>query len=360
LNTLESIPDLETIKKRLPEIFPEGLDHRKAVTREMSAKTIFVMFYVGAIEGSDRWMRPAQVTMMTDKQATKTKKEQRIQWIEDSLTPGKHNNIKDAWYAANTREPIRDETIKNGLIATGAVIERTGIPTTSSLPRYALSKSFAQLFDEYSDEELLLKINKWKDDNLNTGALARIKLLKRVVDASFDSVLVVLPNGESRKMSVGPSSLMSKDVLEIFAKRFLLKPALIFLSESGNKVITQDNTLAASIGLKIEADKNLPDIILADVGTPSPLIVFIEIVYSDGPVTALRKSALLKLATDAKFKKEHVLFVSVFSDKDSPAFKKSCSQLAWGSFVWFTSEPDNILIYKDSEELKGVTLLDLI
>jgi hypothetical protein len=358
---LPFIPNIETIKKRLPLIFPEGIDQRGFLVRDMSASTIFVMFYVGAIEGSDRWVRPAQVTIMTDEQAAMTSTYERLQWINNSLSPGKLKDIKGTWYAANTREPIRDETIKNGLIATGAVIEKAGLPTTSSAPRYALSQSFANLFEEgISEAEIVSRIDNWQEKFLNTGAIARIKLIKRGSTSSTEGVIVTFPNGESRRMSPGPSSFISKNVIEIFAKKFLINPALIFLSESGNKVIAQDNALANSIGLKIEADKNLPDIILADLGTPSPLIIFIEVVFSDGPITPLRKSALLKLAVDAGFNKDHVVFVSAFSDKDATVFKRLSSQLAWGSFVWFSSEPDNILIYKDQEQLETKKLFDLI
>ena len=49
----------------------------------------------------------------------------------------------------------------------------------------------------------------------------------------------------------------------MFAKRFLIEPAVLWLSESGNKVVLRDDKIANAIGIKIEADKNLPDRILA-------------------------------------------------------------------------------------------------
>ena len=53
-------------------IFPEGINRRNFVIREMAARTVFSMLYVGAIEGNDRWIRPDQVTRMTDEQARLT------------------------------------------------------------------------------------------------------------------------------------------------------------------------------------------------------------------------------------------------------------------------------------------------
>ena len=119
-------------------IFPDGTANRNYVIREMAAKTVFVMLYIGAVEGSDRWMRPDQVTRMSDAQALLADDCDRTEWVERSMlrTPGR---IDGRWYAANTREPIRDETLREGLVRIGAVKEREGLPTTSPRPRYALA-----------------------------------------------------------------------------------------------------------------------------------------------------------------------------------------------------------------------------
>jgi len=45
------------IHERLQEIFPDGTANRNYVIREMAAKTVFVMLYIGAVEGSERWSR---------------------------------------------------------------------------------------------------------------------------------------------------------------------------------------------------------------------------------------------------------------------------------------------------------------
>jgi len=57
------------IQKRLGEIFPEGTPNRGYCTREIAARTVFVMLYVGAVETLGVYIRPNQVTRMTDVQA---------------------------------------------------------------------------------------------------------------------------------------------------------------------------------------------------------------------------------------------------------------------------------------------------
>jgi hypothetical protein len=360
---LPTTPSLQTISSRLSLIFPEGGEHRNYVIREMAAKTIFVMFYVGAIEGTGRWVRPDQVTKMTDQQTARTSEKERLAWAEASLTPGGMKDIAGRWYAQNTREPIRDETLRSGLVLTGAVVERPGLPTTSAKPRYALDREFASLFaEDLSPEQAEQRIKEWQEHHLNPGALARIRLVKEWAAAGAEEagLLVTFPNGETRIMAAGPSSVISKAVIETFAPRFLHTPGVVFLSESGNKVVARDDRLARSIGLKIEADRNLPDILLVDIGPKIPLLVFVEAVATDGAVTSQRQKALLEIAVQAGFDPKQVAFVSAFADRGASAYRKLGPELAWGSFVWFVSEPDKIVVLKQQTDEAAKKLSELL
>jgi hypothetical protein len=104
------------IHERLLKIFPEGTPNRGYCTREIAAKAVFVMLYIGAVEDENRFLRPDQVTRMTDAQATRIDEESRSTWARESLR--KAGDVQGRWYAANTREPIRDETLREGLIRT--------------------------------------------------------------------------------------------------------------------------------------------------------------------------------------------------------------------------------------------------
>ncbi len=166
------------IHERLQAIFPDGTVNRNYVTREIAAKTVFVMLYVGAVEGADCWLRPDQVTRMTDAQAVLAEDDSREAWSDQSMRPA-GGSVEGQWYAANTREPIRDETLREGLVRMGAVKEREGLPTTSPRPRYALADEFARLFDPgLTDAALQFAIEEWQTANLSSGALARVAILR--------------------------------------------------------------------------------------------------------------------------------------------------------------------------------------
>jgi len=67
------LPAIHMIGIRLAEIFPEGIENRPYVIRDIAAKTVFVMLYVGAVEAGDVWIRPDQVTKMSDAQAKRAR-----------------------------------------------------------------------------------------------------------------------------------------------------------------------------------------------------------------------------------------------------------------------------------------------
>jgi BsuBI/PstI restriction endonuclease domain/BsuBI/PstI restriction endonuclease HTH domain len=328
--------------------------------RQMAAKTIFVMMYAGAIEGTGEWLRPDQVTKMTDAQARKSDALSREKWAALSLTSGAMTQLRGRWYAANTREPIRDETLRAGLVAVGAVVERTGLATTSAKPRYALAQDFCDLLLKLAGDPQSApsRTSAWQAAHLTASALNRVNLLKRAVVTSpaSERVRVTFPNGEIRLMLPGPSTAIAKAVIEEFTGRFLRQAGVIFLSESGNKVVTRDDELARSIGLRLDYSRNLPDIILADVHPQKPKVVFVEVTATDGAVTVQRKAALSDAASSAGLNPQDVYFVSAFADRSAPPFRKSVSEIAWGTFAWFMSEPDKLLAFKEGEPQLLTTL----
>ena len=357
---LPPLPTVSDIHERLQTIFPEGTANRNYVTREIAAKTVFVMLYIGAVEGTECWLRPDQVTRMTDAQAALAEDEDREAWLAESMRPTA-GYIEGQWYAANTREPIRDETLREGLVRMGAVKERAGLPTTSPRPRYALAEEFVRLFDSgLTGEVLQAGIEEWQRVNLSTGALARVAIMRRGAVAREGRVLVTFPSGEARHMEPGPSSVISRAVVEEFAPRFLEQPGVIWLSESRNQVVARDDRLAQDIGLTIQPDRNLPDLILVDLGPVEPLVVFVEVVATAGPVSEARQTALMSVATEAGFSENQVAFLTAYADRDDAAFKASVSELAWRSFAWFISEPDHIVVLHGGADAEHVRLSDLM
>lgn len=343
MSDLPTLLNRSQVRERLLEIFPAGTPYRVDTTNQTAAATVFVALYIGAVEGGEQLLGPKHVYRMTEEQAALTDPDARAAYIAAIHSP-KGVIAGTRWYADTTREGIRDDTLREGLVAIGAVVARGDVPTTSSRPRYALTASFAALFDPTLAGKALAKaIADWQAASLNKGALARLAINLQGAGKSGDKVIVTFPNGETRLLKPGPSSELTKAVVEVFASRFLAEPAVLSISESANKVIARDDALAKSIGLNIQVDRNLPDVILADLGPVHPLLVFVEVVASDGPVNERRKTDLLKLVSDAGFPTEHVAFVTAYLDRGAAPFKKNVNTLAWGSYAWFAAEPEGLL-----------------
>ncbi len=332
----------EVVIARLQRIFPEGLPNRNYVVRDLAGATVFTMLYVGAVEGVGEFIGPKHVYRMGDEQAALTSDAARVEYGKEVLAPG-FTSRGPSWYADNTREPIRDETLRHGLMTVGAAFARTDVPTTSPAPRHALYADFAALFDpSLEGDELSAAILKWREKRLSKPALMKIAMTSAGAALTGDKVPVQFPNRSVRHLSPGPSSVITKAVIEEFAPRFLNQPTVLSLSESSNKVIEQDQMLAKMIGLNIDQQRNLPDIVLADLGDPIQL-VFVEVVATDGPVHEARRAELLALATSAGFAESDVAFVTAFLSRTEQAFRRSVAALAWNSFVWLASEPGAII-----------------
>ncbi|RMH23193.1 MAG: restriction endonuclease [Acidobacteria bacterium] len=352
------LPSVGEIHRRLSKVIPEQLDPRGWARREMAARSVFVMLYGYAVEGYDRWLRPTAITDMTDAQARLQEPTERRRWLDAVQGRNRPRNLKGRWYSENTREPIRDETLRT-FLKLGIAIERPGLPTTSPKPRYALSSEFAALLDpRILSEALDSAVAGWRERHISQAALARIALLRKGVTA--ENVLIELPGGETRRVAPGPSADLTKAVVEIFATQFLERPAVVLLSESKRKIAHRDEELLAAIGLTIPVSGALPDVVLLDLDPDPPLLVFVECVITDGPVDARRRRELERLATRSGYGKENCAYVTAFHDRQSSPYRRMVTALSWGSFVWFETEPREIMFLRAGREAHRSSLARLL
>lgn len=338
---------VEVVAERLPRVLPEGTPNRAYCVRDLAVKTVFAALYIGAVEGTSRHLGPAHVYRMSAGQAALASDADRLAYYTSATGKG-YQPVGERWYADNTREPIRDETLRDGLVPIGVIRVDDRVPTTSGKGRYQLRCEFAALFaPTLAGEALDAAIVAFRAKHLSKSALARIAIVQAGATANSSGVWITLPSGEKRQLSPGPSTAIAQAAVEVFAPRFLQKPALLWLSESGNKVVMKDERLACRLGLNIQQDKHLPDLILADLGPSDPLIVFVELVATDGAVTSQRQQALYALTDAAGFDRKDVAFVTAYRDRQSPGFKKTVPHLAWNSFAWFASEPQHIVVLRE-------------
>ncbi len=68
----------------------------------------------------------------------------------------------------------------------------------------------------------------------------------------------------------------------------------------------------------------------------------------------------MAIATEAGSSENQVAFLTAYADRDDAAFKASASELAWCSFAWFMSEPENIVVLHGGADAEQVRLSELM
>lgn len=342
-----SLPPLvskEAVQVRLEQIFPETFPDRKILVKTMCAKLIAAALYGGFVTGKGRYFRPSMMTNFSDEQFALGSDEERERWATTSFKP-KFRAIGTPWYANNTRETLRDDLMRNRLIPLGILQKLEGKAPNYTGPTYSINRSFLDLFDPtLAASDLETRIKAWQAANLNPATLRRMALLATGVKAKEGSIEVTLPTtGRALRLTAGMASLITKDVCEVFAPAFVSEPVVIHVSLSDQKIFPELAGEAKAVGLSLDTALELPDVIFVDVGRDPMLLVFVEVVYSDGPINELRAAALMKIAKTMGFEPDHVALVTAFEDRSADALRRRFSELAVGSLVWFRSEPDMFL-----------------
>ena len=246
----------DEIQTRLGVIFPrDAFD--SVHSNPLAAAALAAMLYTGAVvpdagelPPDATWARPTTCLWMSDEVYTReeTTEEDRIAWhraatrgrraVEDlQRSWGLANAV--SWYRDNSRETLRDETFPVWLDH-GALRDRPGIPTTSSKPRWALTASFADLFNPaLSSEEFNTAVDSWRATHMTPGSRVRIATL-RERERAVHAVVVTLPNGTIRFLEPGDASRILRGVLEDWAPIRLRDPVVVSISEPGDKIYVAD------------------------------------------------------------------------------------------------------------------------
>lgn len=342
--SLPPLLPLPDVRARLELVFPPEFPDRGILVGIMCARVVFAAIYGGFVSGEKRFFRPSTITNFSDEQAAMTSDAERADWAIRAVKQG-FKPIGNIWYANNSREPVRDDLIRNRLIPLGIVSKLAGYAPTHPAPIYSISPQFVALFHpDLVGDALEGAVADWRQRNLNAHTLKRMALLASGVKAKEGDVTVQLPTtGKTLRLTAGEASIITKDVCEVLAPSMAAEPVVIHVSISDQKTFPELAGAASAVGLEFDPSLELPDVVFVDVSRDPMPVVFVEVVHSDGPITELRAQALRELAESAGINAEHLRFVTAFEDRNSDALRKRFSELAIGSNVWCRSEPDMLI-----------------
>nr|WP_157536494.1 BsuBI/PstI family type II restriction endonuclease [Kitasatospora mediocidica] len=350
------LPSRTEYEERLQRILPAALTGSTHTANPAAGATAFTMMYVGAIANVNP-IRPSTVLWMSDTIAARTESAERLGYYKAAMKS--HGAVEkycaaenfqrgERWYASDSREQVRDDTLKKW--AKYNVLQITsGIDTTASYARYTFNPEFAALFDpSLEGEELQAEIEKWQDKNLDKAGKTRAHAQRKRAKNTATGIQVERPNASPRVLKKGKSNEIIKGVVEEFATKFLADPHVLFISESDDKINPDDQESLEELGMPVDPKVLLVDCIIADVDPTHGTFWFIEVVATDGPVHDQRKEAILKWAADSEIAEDKCRFLTAFASRNASTAKTCLPQLAYGSFAWFLDEPSGLLEWRDS------------
>lgn len=144
--SLPPLLPLAEVKARLEQVFPSEFPDRGILVGIMCARVVFAAIYGGFLTGQNRFFRPSTITNFSDEQAVLVEDAQREDWAKRAVKQG-FKPLGKIWYANNSREPVRDDLIRNRLIPLGIVGKLAGYAPTHPAPIYSISPEFVALFD---------------------------------------------------------------------------------------------------------------------------------------------------------------------------------------------------------------------
>jgi hypothetical protein len=339
-------------QERLELVLPHQITGVTATANPAASAVAFVAMYVGAI-GEHAPIRPSTVTWMSDAVAAKRTEAERRAYYRAAMRGEKEvasfcDEITvergKIWYANNSREPVRDESI-DALINNGAVLNiRTDLSTNSPLARYTLDPEFAALLSpDLVGEQLEQAVEQWRSTHLSPTGRRRAQL-RRDPARNSKSVPVNLPGAGVRQLHPGASSWILKGVAEQFSAH-LREPNVLFISQPGEKVNMLDGQALKAMGLAVDQTTLLPDCIMADLDPERDEVWFVEAVFSGGEITNERKESLLAWAAAQGLSPEKCRFLNAFESRTHSEAKRALPMLADGSFAWFSDEPERLLAW---------------
>lgn len=344
-------PDLAA--ERLALVFPRAA-FDTVMSNPLAGHAVAAMIYIDAVATSDPsttvWSRPSTVTWMSNEVLACTSEADRDAWrVAARRSRQAVTDLLASWglsftpaYADNSRETIRDETYRKWREA-GALRKRSGVPTSSPSPVWALEPAFADLFDPaLTGADLNAAIETWREGHLSPGA--KLKAAYAIHEAqSSTAVKVTLPSGSIRTLEPGIASLILKGVIEQWAPARLSKPVVVSISEPGDKLFTGDNDLLKYLGISIQPSKLVPDAVLADLDEDPVRFWVVEAVNTDGPIDENRKAQLLTWAQQQKIKPADCRFLTAFRSRNDAAARRRLKDLASDTYAWYADEPTHEL-----------------
>jgi hypothetical protein len=243
-------------------------------------------------------------------------------------------------YAENTRETIRDESIKP-MVAAGFLMHNPDQPdrsTNSPATVYQITGEALTLIKNFGTNEWGPALTAYMTDRVT---LVELYAHKR----DMPRTTINLREGGEIRISAGEHSSLIKQILEDFCPRFAGGEITLYVGDTGHKWGFVNREKLEELHVQVTTHGQMPDVVL--FLPDKNWILLVESVTSNGPIDARRHEELLHLFSGCT---AGLVFITAFPDRKT--MRKYLNVLAWETEVWIADAPDH-LIHFDGEKFLG-------
>jgi type II restriction enzyme len=242
-------------------------------------------------------------------------------------------------YAENTRETIRDESVKT-LVYAGILLPNPDDPArskNSSKFCYQVVPEALDLFRSFGSDDWESKLEEFVS---NKPTL--IEKYARIRTSMY--VRLVVNNDSEILLSAGIHSELIKKIIDDFKPRFAPDSQIIYIGETGSKWDHFEPDPFIELGIALTNDSQMPDVVLFD--STRNWLFLIESVTSNGPIDGRRYEELISI-----FNTNNAFLVFVTAFLDRPGMRKFLTDLAWETEVWVADSPDHLIHFNGDKFL---------
>jgi hypothetical protein len=155
---------------------------------------------------------------------------------------------------------------------------------------------------------------------------------------------VNLATGETIHLSPGDHSELIKAIIEEFAPRFVPGGDLIYAGDTGEKRGYFDQELLAKLGVEVDTQATMPDVVL--YYPEREWLLLVESVTSHGPVDGRRHGELARLFSGST---AGLVYVTAFPSRG--IMTRFLGEIAWETNAWISDEPSHLIHFNGARFL---------
>ncbi len=322
-------PRVQNAKVRVAQ---QALKELGLPKQQQNVRTALVLLSMLSLEPGEPWRTASgQVLGVAES----------MDWMADHYPDVKKGRDDPTRYRTGSRESVRKFSIHQ-LVAAG-VLEKNADDkdraTNSSDYSYRPTQIALDALRKFGDKD------GWPDALAQFHAEWASLRERWAAERELHRVPVRLLDDTEVTLSEGKHSALIAAIVEDFAAYFTPGGKVVYLGDTGEKWVVNEEEYLADLGVVVDAHGKMPDVLIHDVDRD--WLVCVEAYFSVGPMDPKRIDELRELFAGAR---PGLVYVTAFPDRAK--FRAAAADIAWESDVWVRDSPTH-LIHFDGERFLG-------